>query len=183
VGNVSRHQPVKLIVGLIFSQVSLATRTKTVLNKQFGRTDFESPVLDFTYTDYYDKEFGKGLKRQFISFQRLINPQDIAGIKQLTNRLERQLAQRVNKTDIRRQVNIDPGYLELPKLVLATTKDFSHRIYLKNGIFAEVTLVYRKNSFEPLEWTYPDYRTSQYIEIFNHIRQIYTIQVTGQNAI
>jgi hypothetical protein len=176
-GKISGHKPVKLIVGLIFSQVSLVNRAKTVLNKQFGRTDFESPVLDFTYTDYYEKEFGRGLKRQFLSFQRLINPQDIARIKQLTNRIELQLALKKAKTTPIRGINIDPGYLELPKLILATTKDFSHRIYLKNGIFAEVTLIYRKNSFEPLEWTYPDYRTPQYIEIFNRIRQIYSSQI------
>ena len=176
-GNLSRHKPVKLIIGLIFSQASLLNRTKNILKRQFGRLDFESPVLDFTYTDYYEKEFGTGLKRQFISFQRLINPQDIARIKLLTNRIELRFALKQGKTDIHRKVNIDPGYLELPKLILTTTKDFSHRIYLKNGIFAEVTLVYHKNSFEPLEWTYPDYRTSQYIEIFNHIRQIYSTQV------
>lgn len=182
-GNVSTHKPVKLIVGLIFSQVSTLNRAKDTLKRRFGRLDFESPVLDFTYTGYYEKEFGRGLKRQFISFERLINPQDIARIKLLTNKLERRLAQKINKTDIRRQVNIDPGYLELPKLILATTKDFSHRIYLNNGIFAEITLVYHKNSFEPLELTYPDYRTSQYIEIFNHIRQIYNTQIAGQNGL
>ncbi|MFA5115878.1 MAG: DUF4416 family protein [Candidatus Omnitrophota bacterium] len=174
----SEHKPVKLITGLIFSQAGVLRRAKTALNRQFGRADFESQILDFNYTDYYEKEFGRDLKRQFLSFKRLINPGDLAAIKLFTNRLEFKLGYKPkNAGKIARRINIDPGYLELPKLVLATTKDFSHRIYLKKGIFAEVTLTYRKSSFKPLDWTYPDYRTPQYLSIFNHIRKLYYSQI------
>ncbi|MDD4908632.1 MAG: DUF4416 family protein [Candidatus Omnitrophica bacterium] len=174
----SEHKPVKLIVGLIFNQAGVLSRAKTILRMRFGRADFESRILNFNYTDYYEKEFGRDLKRQFLSFKRLINPGDLAAIKLLTNRLELKLGYGPQKAGkIARRINIDPGYLELPKLVLATTKDFSHRIYLKKGIFAEVTLAYHKNSFKPLDWTYPDYRTPQYLSIFNHIRRLYYSQI------
>lgn len=166
-----KHQPVKLIIGLIFKDNSVYSRAKAFLVRKFGRVDFESQTLDFTYTDYYEKEFGKGLKRAFISFKKLILPQQLAAIKTITNSLETRLSRNGS-----RRINIDPGYLELSKLVLATTKDYSHRIYLGKGIYAEVTLFYRRNTFCPWEWTYPDYRTEAYLKIFNRIRQIYIEQ-------
>ena len=78
---------------------------------------------------------------------------------------------------ISRIINIDPGYLDLSKLILASTKDYKHRIYLTKGIYAEVTLFYQDKTFCPWEWTYPDYKTGEYIEIFNRIRQIYAEQI------
>lgn len=177
-GTASRHKPVKLITGFIFGQVSLLRQAERALTRKFGRVDFESPILPFScYTDYYEKEFGKNLKRKFVSFEKLISAQDIAKIKALTNQIELQLARKTKKLSPRRRVNIDPGYLDLSKLILATTKDFTHRIYLEKGIFAEVTLFYRQGSYRGWEWTYPDYRTSEYIRIFNQIRQIYSRQI------
>jgi len=113
---------------------------------------------------------GKNLSRKFISFKHLIDPERLVSIKLFTNKLEEKF---LWPGSSRRKINIDPGYLTLSKLILATTKDFSHRIYLGSGIYAEVTLRYLKNKgFQPWEWTYPDYRSKEYLEIFNQLRSL-----------
>ncbi len=167
-GEIKTHPPVKLIAGLIFRDEDAAEKAKSSLERRFGKIDFESPVLPFLHTDYYQGEFGVNLKRQFLSFQKLIDPENLSRIKITTNKIEKRLSR-----DNKRRINIDPGYLDLSKLVLATTKDYSHRIYLKQGIYAEVTLFYQNREFKPSNWTYPDYRSPEYAEIFNKIRSLY----------
>lgn len=159
---------VKLIAGLISNDVRSFERAGEALAKRFGRVDFESPFIDFTATSYYDEEFGAGLKRKFVSFARLVELDGIASVKTVTNAIERRMSVAGKRT-----VNIDPGYLDLSKLILFTTKDYSHRMYLARGIYGEVTLSYRNGSFRPLGWTYPDYRTEGYIGVFNAIRKKY----------
>ena len=161
-----KHEKVKLIVGLIGKE-NLFHKAKTSLSRKFGEIDFQSKVLDFIYTDYYNREMGSGLKRQFLSFKRLISPEKMPDIKIYTNSLE----QKSFCIKGKRSVNIDPGYLNLSKLVLATTKDHQHRLYLGKGIYAEVTLRYKNKTFCPWEWTYPDYYSEEYITIFNHLRK------------
>jgi Domain of unknown function (DUF4416) len=111
---------------------------------------------------------GNNLKRKFLSFQKLFDLKDIYKVKLKTNMLERRLLKLG-----RRSVNIDPGYLDLAKLVLFSTKDYTHRIYLNKGIFAEATLFYKDKRFNAWPWTYPDYRSEAYIDIFNSIRELY----------
>jgi hypothetical protein len=164
--------PVKLIVGLIFPKEALLEKAELILSKKFGTIDFKSQILPFEHTDYYWAELGRPLKRKFLSFARLILPENLPEIKLYTKRVEHALSIRNS-----RQINIDPGYLSLSKLVLATTKDYTHRIYLRRGIYAEVTLFYRKGSFSPWEWTYPDYKSADYIDIFNRIRNLYKSQL------
>lgn len=163
--------PVKLIIGFISPEESNLRKTQSILEKRFGKIDYESEPLPFDYTDYYEKEFGKNLQRKFISFKKLINPAFLPEIKLASIAVEKRLSRGLKRT-----INIDPGYLDLAKLILATTKDYNHRIYLAKGIFAEVTLYYSGKSFKPWEWTYPDYRTGEYIAIFNEIRNIYAKQ-------
>jgi hypothetical protein len=171
-GKIRKRTPVKLITGFIFKNQEYIIRTKKELQKKFGKIDFESQALPFIHTDYYNKEFGADLKRSFISFKRLINPENLPQIKIFTNKVEHKLS-----LGNKRRVNIDPGYLDLSKLILATTKDYKHRIYLNKGIFAEVTLFYQNGSFTPWDWTYPDYKSDTYIQIFNEIRKIYIQQI------
>lgn len=161
----------KLIAGLIASGPGYLEEARALLEKRFGPVDFESALLDFNATSYYNEEFGPGLKRKFLSFTRLISHEAAARIKLATNRMEKRLSRQG-----RRLVNIDPGYLELSKLILLTTKDYSHRIYLAKGIYGEITLCYKDKAFKPLDWTYPDYRTKEYTDIFNKIRDIYREQ-------
>ena len=144
------------------------------MEERFGEIDFKGRLMPFDYTAYYKQEMGRELQRQFISFGQLTLPDELAAAKYFSNAVERDFAE--NETT-RRRVNLDPGYVSAAKLVLASTKDHAHRIHLQNGIYAENTLKYRDKTFQPWEWTYPDYRTPAYIEIFNQIRQIYLGQL------
>jgi hypothetical protein len=156
------------VIGLIFKDEAIFIKAQEKLRKRFGKIDFVSACLDFNCTDHYEAEMGKALKRRFLSFTKLIPIQDLYRVKLYTNRLERKFL--IAKF---RQVNIDPGYMDLAKLVLATTKDYAHRIFLRKGIFAEITLSFRGNSFSANAWTYPDYCSKEYISIFNQIRKLY----------
>lgn len=171
-GETIKHLPVKLIIGFIYKDASIFQKAKALLEKKFGPPDFESDKIPFSHTGYYEPEMGKSLARSFIGFKKLIAPQRLSRIKLLTNKIENKFSKRGL-----RQVNIDPGYLELSKLILASTKDYFHRIYLDKGIFAELTLIYRGQTFQPLEWTYPDYGSGEYITIFNRMRAIYAKQI------
>jgi len=174
-GKVKQPVPVKLIVGMISAEEVLFEEAEKRLIQKFGYVDFRSSILPFHYTDYYEREMGKNLKRRFIIFQRLIDPGCIARIKLFTNELEENF---LHPHSFSRRINLDPGYICLSKLVLATTKNQQHRLYLRDGIYGEVTLRYKKGKgFEPRQWTYPDYRSKEYIEIFNYIRKIYRAQI------
>ena len=158
---------------MIAADPALFKKAALHLAKIFGPVDFTSDIITFDQTSYYEKEMGRNLQRQFISFKRLILPAKLILIKRQANKLEFKLSQ--NRQH--RAINLDPGYLEYGKLVLATTKDHQHRLYLGQGIFGEVTLRYTNGSFTPWEWTYPDYATQEYINIFNHIRKLYQKQI------
>ena len=166
--NAKLNLKVKLVIGLIYKDEAVFIKIRKALGKKFGKIDFESAAIDFQHTDYYKAEMGNQLKRRFISFSKLIPIEHLYRIKLYSNRLESKFL-----TGKLRRINIDPGYLDLAKLVLATTKDYAHRIFLRKGIFAEIALTFRGNSFSPNEWTYPDYRSDEYISIFNQIRKLY----------
>ena len=174
-GAVRKAKQVNLVVGMISNDPNLLLKLEKTLEWRFGPIDFRTALLDFAYTDYYEPEMGSNLKRQFVSFRRLIDPQQLPDIKLYTNKVE--LQNSVAKNRPSRKVNIDPGYLTEGKLVLATTKDQQHRIFLNKGIYAEVTLRYVDKTFLPWDWTYSDYKTKEYIDIFNEIRKIYTQQI------
>lgn len=176
-GKIKKAQPVKLIIGLIFQKESTADKAKNILQEKFGKIDYESQTLAFTHTDYYKAEFGSDLQRKFLSFNKLIYPQILPKAKVTTNIIEKKLS----KNGLR-AVNIDPGYLDMAKLILASTKDYVHRIYLDKGIFAENTLFYQGKSFTYREWAYPDYRSIEYISIFNQIREIYSGQICTRHT-
>lgn len=139
------------------------------LSNDFGPIDFISERFPFHYTDYYTPEMGGGLFRHFITFKNLIPREQLPEIKRRTNWLENQWA----KPDGKRQINIDPGYLCMEHVILATTKGYTHRPYLRDGIYADLTLIFRNKSYQPLEWTYPDYREEKVIQLFNQLRRVY----------
>ncbi len=170
----SNPNPVKLFIGMISQDSALFEQLKDELQNIYGLSDFKSPVWQWEDTDYYLKEMGAGLKRQFIFFQRLINPEIISGIKFRTTELEKQY---LNKNGGRR-INIDPGYLDSARVVLVSAKDFSHRIYLGNGIYGEVTLIYSGNAYQTLPYTYPDFRTQEYFDIFEKARELYKAEIS-----
>ncbi|UCD15588.1 MAG: DUF4416 family protein [Candidatus Omnitrophota bacterium] len=163
---------VKVVTAFIYSREQVYNDTKKILQRKFGDVDFESAHLEFNFTNYYSQEMGERLFRRFISFKRLVSADALLKIKLFCINIEKKFAVK-NK----RKINIDPGYLNEAKLVLATTKDFYHRLYLGKGIYAEVTLYYRGRGFCDFATTYPDYRTPQYKKVFEAMRDIYRQQI------
>jgi hypothetical protein len=161
-----------LFVGLLSARRSFLRKAAADLADCFGPVAAVSPVYPFTQSDHYDEEFGGRPYRQFLFFSRRIHPGRLAGIKVKTNAMEARWSRKA-PGGRRRGVNLDPGYLTLYQVVLATTKNFAHRIYLKSGIYAEVTLVYRRNRFQALEHTYPDFRSDAYRGLFGAVRDGY----------
>jgi hypothetical protein len=162
-------KPVKLIIGILAANHKCLNTAADVLIDKFGLSDFISDVWPFDQTDYYKDQAGLCILRQFISFERLINPGKLAKIKHRTNRLEQKLA-KLLALPLPRPVNLDPGLIEPSKLVLATTKNYSHRIYIGKKMYAEVTLIFDKGRWRPLEHTYPDYRQQCYFDFFEKVR-------------
>jgi hypothetical protein len=160
----------KLILGALYRERTLWERAVEKLVELYGPLDPKVIIFPFDCTDYYRAEMGSHLVRLFCSFREPVPQEELAGAKTSTNALERVLAGR-DKGEVKRGVNLDPGLLTLSNLVLATTKGYSHRIYLKDGIYAEVTLIFQDDGFRPLEWTYPDYRMEQSLSFFNSVRR------------
>ncbi len=167
-------KPVKLFSGLIFTEKEMLLLIQEKLAQNFGEIDFESEIFPFNNTKYYEKEFGKGLKRKFLTFLTLIPAGSLPEIKLKTNEIEKEFCHKRKGT---RTINIDPGYFSMEKLVLATTKNFSHRPYLSSGIFAELTYFYKNRSYKTVAWTYPDFKLPGKIKMFNRLRKIYMEQL------
>ena len=165
--------PVKLLASVLASETVMLNRALIALSDLCGSFDFISALMPFDYTDYYAAEMSSSLLRRFVFFETLIGPETLPDIKIVTNGIEDSLAAQNG----RRQVNIDPGYIALAHLILATGKGYTHRPYLRDGIYADLTLVFRDRSFQPLPWTYPDYLDGKMIEMFNRIREKYVIQL------
>jgi hypothetical protein len=160
----------KIIAGFIYSSPEDYAASSAILAEKFGAMDFDSGEQYFEHTDYYEAEMGKNLKRRFVSFSALADPSELCAIKIFTNSVEEEF---LFPGTPRRRVNIDPGLLSEPKLVLASTKNFTHRIYIGSSIWAEVTLRYIGDSYTTLEWTYPDYAKKDTIAFFNMVRKEY----------
>lgn len=171
-GTARKVEPVKLIASLLSKDVAAIEQAKDALAQVFGPIEYESELLPFDHTDYYAAEFGPDLQRAIVAFEPLVDPEDLPNIKHRTNKLEWSLT----GTDCRR-VNIDPGYVSLGKMVLASTKNHAHRLYLGRGIYGESTLTYQRGSFRAWPWTYPDYASARYCAIFDEIRDRYKVQL------
>lgn len=166
--------PVKLVCGLLYREEEWCDQGIVALQKEFGEIDFHSRSLEFHFTNYYFREMGEPLFRRFISFQRLIDPSQLADVKVWTNALEEKFARLSGK---QRGLNIDPGYINLTAFILATSKNYAHRIYLGKGVFAQQELLFGRKRIQTLDWTYPDYRSYEYQEILKKIRDLYASQI------
>jgi len=173
VGAPKDPQPVKLVASIIFQAEAPLERVFDLAVEHWGMPDFVSETVLFAYTDYYAKEMGKNLQRRIISFQHLVDPAALAGIKRTTNDMEQILSPAFPD---QRSVNIDPGYINASHLILATTKPAPHRPYIQQGIYADLTLVFQHQRFQALPWTYPDYGSEKMAGIFSIIRQKYLFQ-------
>lgn len=171
-GGIRKHLPVKLFAAIAVSDTSLWPETQERLETMFSAIDSQMEWYDFHHTDYYRREMGAKLQKRMVSFKSLIDPADLPRCKISSNHLESEFV-----VDGHRRVNIDPGYLCAPKVVLATTKDYSHRIYLSQGIFGDLHLVYQNKRFVAQPWTYPDYQEPFVLEFFASLRDIYLTQL------
>jgi hypothetical protein len=166
---------VKLVCGVIYGDGSLYERARAVLVDRYGPADLESPAFEFDLTDYYEKDMGPGLKRRFMSFERLARPEKLAEIKIETSGLEDRLEEEAGTA--LRAVNIDPGYLTASALIMATAKDFSHRVPLAHGIYAHLEFLFTKTDVRFLDWTYPDMRRDGLRDFFLEVRRRYLEQL------
>jgi hypothetical protein len=170
-GAIRNPIPVKFFVGVLVSDDMFISEIETRLTAQYGPIDHRSSIIPFTFTNYYERDMGQSIDRLFLSFERLIEPDQLPEIKRQTNMIEADLAGL--QDSVKRPVNLDPGYLEQAKVILASTKNFYHRIYLGKGIFGELTMQFKNNAYEFFPWTYPDFQSKAYQEFFLRLRQIY----------
>jgi hypothetical protein len=169
VGEPTFHTPV-LLVTAVFSRYDDAldwARDRAAAT--WGPLALESPRWAFDQTTYYDATMGPGQKKTFLAFERLAEPSELVDWKLMTNAWEAEYAA-LGRHAEPRPLNLDPGYLTLGKLVLASTKDFAHRIYLSRGVYAEITLYYKHHAWRHHEWTFADYRRTDYQEFFSRCR-------------
>ena len=176
--------PVCRFAGLLASTEPQLAAARAELSQWYGRIDDASAVIPFSFTRYYDDEMGPNLLRQWVRFEALFNPEHLAKCKLETNMAETLLARQFKEGtpaaenhSIARPINIDPGYIHRYKIVLATTKDHSHRVYLREGIYAEVTLHWQQNAWTPWPWTYADYRTPEAADFFTRALTAYLEQI------
>ena len=160
--------PAKLGIGLIYKEKTAAHSGWKAMEKKWGAVDFLSEVRPFEYTRYYEQEMGRPLYRRWAFFKDLVPQERLSDIKWQALEIEKKWV-----IEDKRQLNLDPGLITAERLVLATGKNYSHRIYLGKGIFGDLTLLFYNKSYQPLVWTYPDYRDEQTIGMFNKIREKY----------
>lgn len=169
-GRVSAFESATLFMGLLYPAQSsdVAEEAWARLMDRWGPEAYRSPVIPFRWSDYYDAEMGKPILRSLRSFRNPVHPEDLADIKNYTNEVEKNLS-----AEGCRRVNLDPGLLFLSRLILATTKDRSHRIPLADGIYGEITLLYEGGGWKPLPWTYADYRSEEYSTALTEMRKLH----------
>ncbi len=160
----------KLFIGILTAYEDYSYFTETWLEKKFGIIDFKTPNIPFVHTEYYNS-IGSGLFKVLISFKKLIPREKIVSIKLYTNRLEKKIHNE------KRKINIDPGYLTLSNVYLASCKEYFHRIYIDKGVYLENELKYVEKRYQPWDWTYPDYKKPEYMDFFYNIRKIYYSQI------
>ena len=170
-GKPSQSEPAILFAGLLYKKAEYLTLAKESLKASFGEVFLETTALPWDYSDYYVDELGSPIARVFLFFKNSFNQEGLPDIKIITNDLEHKLS-----TEKRRNVNIDPGYLTPSKVVLASTKNYSHRIYMGRGIYAEVTLLFQDGCYRPHLFTYRDYATETYRKIFASARKFLQIK-------
>jgi hypothetical protein len=171
-------EPAQLIISVLTPQEEDVASAQASLILDLGPIEEEIGPLAFPYTSYYDAEMGSGIRRWIWSFEKMLDRAEIVRIKCLTNEIEQAAA-----VGGKRRFNLDPGLLTLGNFVLATGKNNAHRIYLDKGIFADLTLIFRSKTYNPLEWTYPDYADPELIKILNRLRESYKCKLIAMSKV
>ncbi len=167
-GKIKKHYDVKLFFACTFHKDFDIRKfyKKLECESNYGKIYKYSNEENFSnFSKYYEKEMGENLTKQIITFDKMFDIENLHRVKIRTNKMEEDYA--ISQS---RLINIDPGYVTLAKVLLFSTKDNIHRIYINDGIFSEITLKFRGNTFNPLESTYKDYRESSVINYFNSVR-------------
>lgn len=167
---------VKAFSAILYSEELALSSVLEELTSFFGEISHRSNDFNFDFTDYYDEQMRAPLKKFFMSFKKLFNREELPQWKTKTNEIEEKYSIKEKGRSLR-LVNIDPGYVSRSKVVLATTKNFSHRIYMRDGIFAEITLNFKKGVFAPNPWTFPDYCVEKNLSFFNEVRKSYMEEI------
>jgi len=177
VGEVRPPQPVKLFIATLYEDPEVLVRLLPRLTERLGDIEWQSDPIPFTYTDYY-RDIGERLLRVFLVFRELVDPGILPEVKLFTNELEKSTADATHP----RRINLDPGYFDGGKIVLATTKNFSHRVYIGRGIYAEATIKWEKGDFRPFPYTYPDYQSEAYRPVLRKIRELYRASLSALSS-
>jgi len=173
-GTARELKAAKYFVALLSSDGNLLTTVEADLSAVLGEIDARSEIVPWTASNFYEKEMGPGLLRRFVSFSFLQSPEDLAGIKLQMQRIENNYR---TVSSAGRRVNLDPGYIDMFKLVLASTKNAGQRIYLRSGIYAEATLLYHDAAFHGLVYTYRDYLWPESLAFFTQMRARYLMEL------
>jgi hypothetical protein len=165
-------RPVKLLFSILTARESLFAPVLKELTRHYGKMDYLSSVMNFDYSNYYEREMGSPLVRRFVFFEKLMDPEELPEVKINSNALEGRFL-----TASGRMINLDPGYLAPQHLILATGKGYAHRPYLRAGIYADLTLIYQNGAFASLPWTYPDYAAAGIRDLLASLRRRYLEQL------
>ncbi len=179
-GTPSSYQPHKLFIACLYGEQRTFADARALVETHFGPVDEVLAAQQFTFSSYYEAEMGPGLMRTIFSVEQLVDPSTLVSYKHATNSIENEMAGfpgRHADAQPGRTVNLDPGLLSLSRVILATTKASAHRIPLRDGLYAEITLIYRRGRYRPLEWTYPDYRSDAFVEWLARVRTTYHEQL------
>ena len=179
--DIEQPKPVKLICGILASDAAALESARQRLTDELGAADCVSEVWPFDMTAYYQQQAGPEILRQFVAFEELVDPGRLAAVKHTTNRLEQELAGSLGRP-WPRPVNFDPGLIEPSKLVLASTKNFAHRVYIGDGMYAEVTLIYVRGQWQSFPFTFPDFKSGRYDAFLTRVRNRLTIQQKQQES-
>ncbi len=163
---------VKLLAAILFREPAALAESLTRLAAAFSPPDFQGPPHPFTQTDYYRAEMGSGLSRCLVGFSRLVTPQSLPAAKHASAEVEKALTKGGG-----RSANIDVGYLDLFKVVLASFKARGNKLYLERGVWADMTLYFERGRFHPLPWSFPDFREGAYDDDLHQIRELYKGQL------
>lgn len=169
-GEIKQPLPVLLFMAVFSSDVAAFDWSRDRAEARFGPIQLESKPFRFdTFTQYYAASMGEVIVKRLWAFRQLIDPAKLPEIKRITNSWEDDY-KGLSSENVQRPLNLDPGYVDLGKLILASTKDHAHRIYLDNGIFAETTLMYTRKIWQALPWSYPDYQSEGYKQFLDQCR-------------
>jgi hypothetical protein len=170
--------PVKFFIAVLFRQEQFLDRARVFFLEEWGEADFEGKDHPFEVTDYYEEEMGKGLRRRLISFKGLDDPRRAVAMKLACNGIEKRLS-----TEGKRTVNCDVGFLDHNKVVLASAKEAGQKIYLDQGIYADLAGRYKSGRYQPFEWSFPDFKDGRYDEELAAMRSLYLVRMKTLRAV